>query len=156
MENILIRKAELADLPILLEFEQQLIMAERPLDPTFTPDKFSYYDLENMIQDDQTEVLVADMDGRVVASGHVRIRQGEAYNQFDRYAFFGFMYSDPAYRGRGLNKLIMDELIRWSHARGLKEIRLQVYDDNAPAVRAYEKVGFKKHLTTMRLYTDDL
>ncbi|MGB5500466.1 MAG: GNAT family N-acetyltransferase, partial [Maribacter sp.] len=31
------------------------------------------------------------------------------------------------------------------------EIRLTVYDENHAAIRAYEKVGFKKHIIEMRL-----
>jgi len=56
-------------------------------------------------------------------------------------------------RGRGVNKLIIDALVEWAAKKGLDEVRLQVYADNIPAVAAYEKVGFKKMLTEMRLAT---
>jgi ribosomal protein S18 acetylase RimI-like enzyme len=151
MHHITIRKAQPDDLPILHEFEQNLINAERPLDPTFTPEIFHYYDLKKMIESDEAEVLVAEADAALVGSGNARIRIGEPYNQFEKYAFLGFMYCAPAYRGQGINRLIMDELFKWSKDQGLTEIRLQVYDENNPAVRAYEKVGFKKILTTMRM-----
>lgn len=155
MENITVRQASIEDLPMLLEFEQDLINAERPFEPTFTDGKFHYYDLKKMIESDEAEVVVAETDGKIVGSGHARIREAENYNCFDRYAFFGFMYSAPEYRGKGINQLIMNELFKWANARGLNEIRLQVYDENTPAIRAYEKVGFKKILTTMRLDTRD-
>lgn len=155
MENITVRRASMDDLPMLLEFEQDLINAERPFEPTFTDGKFHYYDLQKMIENSDTEVVVAETDGKFVGSGHARIREGESYNNFEKYAFFGFMYSSPEHRGKGINKLIMNELFKWANARGLTEIRLQVYDENTPAIRAYEKVGFKKILTTMRLDTRD-
>jgi len=60
------------------------------------------------------------------------------------------MYVEPVYRGQGVNKLIIEKLVEWSREKGLKEIRLQVYSDNLPAMRAYEKVGFKSILTEMR------
>jgi len=60
------------------------------------------------------------------------------------------MYVEPVYRGQGVNKLIIEKLVEWSREKGLKEIRLQVYSDNLPALRAYEKVGFRKILTEMR------
>jgi ribosomal protein S18 acetylase RimI-like enzyme len=151
MNNIIIRKARPEDLPILLDFEQDLINAERPFDPTFVSQTFHYYDLKTMIESEETRVLVAELHGVLVGSGHARIRTGEPYNQFEKYAFLGFMYCAPAYRGRGINRLIMDELFKWVKDRGLTEIRLQVYDENDPAIRAYEKAGFKKILTTMRM-----
>ena len=66
------------------------------------------------------------------------------------------MFVPEEHRGKGLNGLIVERLIDWCRKRGLKEIRLDVYTVNDPAIRAYEKAGFKKHLITMRLNTDEL
>lgn len=153
MENIQIRQARPDELPTLLQFEQNLIAAERPLDVTFISEEFHYYDLEKMIRSDEAEVLVAVLGDRLVASGHARILEGKPYNSFKRYAFLGFMYTEPDMRGRGINKMIIDALVEWARKKGLEEVRLQVYADNIPAVAAYEKVGFKKMLTEMRLVT---
>jgi len=153
MDNIQIRRARLDELPTLLQFEQNLIAAERPLDETLVSEEFHYYDLEKMIRSDEAEVLVATLDGRLIASGHARILEGKPYSNFKRYAFLGFMYTEPDMRGRGVNKLIIDALVEWAREKGLDEVRLQVYSDNTPAVAAYEKVGFKKILTEMRLAT---
>ena len=38
---------------------------------------------------------------------------------------------------------------------GLPEIHLTVYPDNAPAIRAYEKVGFEPYILEMRLNLDE-
>jgi hypothetical protein len=48
MSKINIRQARL-DLNILLEFEQGIITAERPYDPTLQEGKINYYDIEKMI-----------------------------------------------------------------------------------------------------------
>jgi hypothetical protein len=48
MSTINIREAELEDLNILLEFEQGIITAERPYDPT-KEGKINYYDIRKMI-----------------------------------------------------------------------------------------------------------
>ena len=55
------------------------------------------------------------------------------------------------HRGNGYNKLIMDVLLKWCKDRNIFEIRLDVYDNNPSAIRAYEKVGLKKHLINMRM-----
>lgn len=154
MENIHIRQARLDELPTLLAFEQKLIANERPLDETLVAEEFQYYDLKKMILSDEAEVIVAVLDDRLVASGNARILEAKPYNRFERYAFLGFMYTEPDMRGRGINKLIVDRLVGWAREKGLDEVRLQVYSDNLSAVSAYEKVGFRKMLTEMRLATD--
>jgi ribosomal protein S18 acetylase RimI-like enzyme len=146
-----IRSATLADLPDLFKFEQGIIAAERPFDETLISDSFHYYDLAERIREPDAEVVVGEINGTLVASGSVIIKKGNSYNTFDRYAFLGFMYVEPAHRGRGINRVIIEKLTEWSEKKELKEIRLQVYSDNIQAVSAYEKVGFKKLLTEMRL-----
>ncbi|MCE7066617.1 GNAT family N-acetyltransferase [Dyadobacter sp. CY326] len=151
MNNIVIREAVPQDLPTLLDFEQQLISAERPLDVTMRTQHFHYYDIGKMITDPEAAVVVAELDGRLIASGHAVIREAKAYNRFDKYAFLGFQFTVPDQRGKGVNQLILNALVEWAKLKQLDEVRLQVYDENVPAVAAYEKVGFKKILTEMRL-----
>jgi len=55
------------------------------------------------------------------------------------------------HRGKQLNKHIIDALLQWCKSRNIFEIRLDVYEDNIPAIKAYEKVGFKKHMINMRI-----
>ena len=148
--ELIIRPATPNDLPSLLNFEQSLINSERPFDETMIAEEFHYYDLALLIEDPEAEVLVAEVDRVPVGSGHVRIKEGDHYNQFERFAFLGFMYVEPEHRGKGINQMIISELIKWASDRGLKECRLQVYDENIVAIRAYEKSGFKRLLTTMR------
>ena len=51
MSDIIIRDARLEDLPVLLEFEQGIVTAERPFDPTLAADPISYYDIKRLIND---------------------------------------------------------------------------------------------------------
>jgi ribosomal protein S18 acetylase RimI-like enzyme len=45
----------------------------------------------------------------------------------------------------------MDAIKQWAVEKGQTELRLQVYDANIPAVKAYEKYGFSKNLVDMRM-----
>lgn len=148
---IVIREAVIEDLPTLLKFEEGIIVAERPFDPTLREEPFHYYDLGARIADPDAAVVVAVEGDKLIGSGSAIIRTAEKYNQHSRYTFLGFMFVEPEYRGRGINSLIIDYLVKWSGARGLSEIRLQVYDGNLPAIKAYERFGFEKILTEMRL-----
>jgi ribosomal protein S18 acetylase RimI-like enzyme len=153
-KGISIREAEIKDLPTLLKFEQEIILAERPMDPTIRKGRVNYYDLGELITSKEAQVLVACSGLQVVASGYARIKEARHYLDHSLYGYLGFMYTLPEYRGRGINAKIIEGLKNWVFSKGLTEIRLTVYDDNEPALRAYEKVGFKKHIVEMRLATD--
>ncbi len=150
-----VRKATLEDLPVLLEFEQGLIQAERPMDPTIKEGKISYYDVGEFIRSEDAEVYVVEREGEILASGYARIMPDRHYLKHDRMGHLGFMFVPEEHRGQGLNQLIIKKLIEWCKSKGLNEIRLTVYQSNEPALRAYEKAGFRRHLVTMRLNTEE-
>ena len=147
----IVRKATLRDLPILLEFEQGLINAERPMDVTIKEGIISYYDISEFIKNDDSELYVVELNKKIVASGYAKIRPDRSYLKHVNQAYLGFMFVPKIHRGNGYNKLIMDVLLKWCKERKIFEIRLDVYDANNSAIKAYEKVGFKKHMVNMRL-----
>ncbi|MEO0573478.1 MAG: GNAT family N-acetyltransferase [Bacteroidota bacterium] len=151
MENVIIRDAILEDLPVLKTFEQELIKAERPFDPTIRQAPISYYDLEEYVRRDDVKVVVAEIEGTLVSSGYAYAKPARTYLDHTQYAYLGFMYTVPDYRGRGINKKIVEVLMDWARKNDLLEIRLTVYNKNLPAVKAYEKVGFQEHLNEMRI-----
>ena len=145
-----IRTATLDDLPVLKQFEQGIIAAERPYDSLLRPDPISYYDLADLIAAEDAVVMVAEVDGAIAASGYAKRRASRPYTEPAFHAFLGFMFVLPEHRGRGLNGKLLDALLEWSREHGLTEIRLTVYPGNEPAVRAYEKAGFSPYLVEMR------
>ncbi len=154
--TISIRKATLEDLPFLREFEQGLIRDERPFDPTIRPDPVHYYDLQALIEAPETHFLVALADGEPVSCGYAMRKSPRHYLDHTAYAYFGFMYTRPEYRGQGINGQLIRELKKWANDQGLFEMRLTVYPGNTPAVRAYEKAGFNAHLLEMRFREGDV
>ena len=80
MSSIQFRTATIEDLPILLQFEQGIINAERPFDPTLKPDPISYYDLKALITSDDSKVIVAINNDIIVASGYAKILKGKSYH----------------------------------------------------------------------------
>ena len=149
--NYITRKAILKDLPSLLDFEQGVIEAERPFDPTIKADPITYYDISELINNEESEVFVVEKDTLIVASGYAKIKGDRHYLKHDKIGYLGFMFVHKAHRGQGLNQLIVNELLNWCKERKIFEIRLDVYDDNLTAIKAYEKAGFKKHMINMRL-----
>lgn len=150
MEPI-IRIATLEDLTVLLKFEQGVIKAERPFDPTLKDGEITYYDIAELITNPNSEIFVAEIENEIVASGYAKIKPDRHYLKHASQGYLGFMYVSENHRGKQLNKGIIDALLHWCKSRNIFEIRLDVYPDNIPAIKAYEKVGFKKHMINMRL-----
>ena len=151
MEKIIIRKATIDDLETLRRFEQGVISAERSFDPTLRKDPVSYYDLEYMIHASHIYLVVAELNEQVVGSGYARIETSKHYLQHEQHAYLGFMYVEPEHRGKGVNKIVLEALKNWSLSKNINELVLEVYFNNIPAITAYEKAGFIKHIIEMRL-----
>jgi GNAT superfamily N-acetyltransferase len=151
LNPIIIRKARPADLETLLRFEQAIITVERPLNPTMKEGQIHYYDLRAMITANDVGLVVAEQDGVLIGSGYARIEAAKPYLKHSVHAYLGFMYVEPAHRGKGINQMIIAALKTWAHSRNVTELRLDVYHANANAIKAYEKAGFKQHLINMRL-----
>jgi len=149
--QIITRPARLSDLDTLLTFEQGIITTERPFDPTLKEGKINYYDLADMITAPDVEVIVAELNAEVIGSGYGRIVESKPYQKFARHCYLGFMFVKAEYRGKGVNNLVLEALKQWAMNQGLTELRLQVYNDNQPAIKAYEKAGFTPNLLEMRL-----
>lgn len=151
MDSIHFRFAKLEDLETLYEFEQGIITAERPFDPTLKPSRINYYDLRGMITAEDTAVIVALHGEQVIGSAYAKIKASQHYLKFEHHAYVGFVFVRPEFRGQRVSQQILEELKPWARSKGLTEMRLDVYEDNAPAVKAYEKAGFQKHLVNMRI-----
>ena len=151
--NISIRPATIKDLPVLLQFEQGVISAERPFDPTLKTGEIHYYDIEHMINAPHIELLVAEQDGELIGSGYARIEDAKHYLQHPQHAYLGFMYTHPDHRGKGVNQKIMEALKQWALGKNMTELRLDVYYKNDSAIKAYEKIGFIRHMIEMRKST---
>jgi ribosomal protein S18 acetylase RimI-like enzyme len=147
--EIIIRDANQTDIETLLNFEQEVIAAERPFDPTLKAET-TYYDLHSMMNDSNVKLVVAEVNEQVIGSGYARIEKSKHFSQHSHHAYLGFMYVLPAFRGRGINGKIIECLKNWAQKQGLTEMRLEVYQGNTAAIKAYEKFGFSMLVVEMR------
>jgi len=148
---ITIRKATIEDLPVLFEFEQGVLRAERPMDETLKFKNTYYYDIPNLIKDSSVELVMAEINDTIVGCGYARIMKARDCFQFDQFSYLGFMFTKEDYRGRGVNHSIMNYLYNWSLSKGIYEVRLEVYPTNIAAIKSYEKSGMTCSMQTMRI-----
>ncbi|MBO0827710.1 MAG: GNAT family N-acetyltransferase [Streptosporangiales bacterium] len=76
---------------------------------------------------------VAEVDGAVagLVGGYVHDGAGEII----------WMWVDPRYRGRRVGEALVAHVAAWSREQGLPCV-LWVVEDNKPAIRLYERLGF--------------
>ncbi|GAB3503692.1 GNAT family N-acetyltransferase [Emticicia fontis] len=151
MKDLIVRAARKEEIDLLIAFEQGIVEAERPFDSTLKEGEIHYYDLLHLIESPIAEVVVAEFNGELIGSGYALIKEAKPYQKHTHYAYLGFMYVKPEYRGQGINKAILEALKQWAISQNIREIRLEVYDENIIAKKAYEKAGFKANLLEMRL-----
>ncbi len=144
----------MTDIGLLRQLEQKVVQAERPYNRSIKPENAIYYDLEQLIASESACVLVAQDGDLVIATGYVQTRVSKASLIHEEHGYLGFMYVDELYRGMGINRLLTDKLIVWGKERGLSDFYLDVYADNQPALKAYEKSGFKTSMIEMKLTLD--
>ena len=151
-----IRKARPEDLSQLLDFEQQLIVHERPMDPSLIQDrKITYYDLSALFADEKTEIFVALNDGKTLGCGYGTVRENHPKFRESRYGYIGFIFVHQDFRGQGIADRILKTLIKNFNEKGVIEIRLNVYAQNYGAVKSYEKSGFSQHMIEMRFNSEE-
>lgn len=146
-----IREATLDDLPTLIRLEQGIIDSERPYHEFIKEADVSYYDIPNLITDSNSYIIVTESDGKIVGCGYAQIRQSKSCYTHDSHCYLGFVYLESELRGKGLGREILETLKEWGTKKDMRHFQLEVYSENASAIRAYEKAGFKKVSVLMEL-----
>jgi ribosomal protein S18 acetylase RimI-like enzyme len=78
--------------------------------------------------------------------GELVAMAGERFS-FDGYTEVSLVCTSPKVRGRGLGRIVVDEVVANIHARGDQAL-LHVLTDNAPAIALYEAMGFTTRITS--------
>ncbi|MBE7718840.1 ribosomal protein S18-alanine N-acetyltransferase [Lacrimispora indolis] len=60
----------------------------------------------------------------------------------------------PEYRGRGLSKKLMDQLVEYSREKEAKSLSLEVRESNKKARNLYRSYGFKEETIRKNYYRD--
>ncbi len=82
---------------------------------------------------------VAEQGGEVAGSVFILPAAGEG----EGTAQLRMLYVEPAFRGRGIGKRLVEEAVRFSRASGYKRIILWTQDCLASARRIYQAAGFQ-------------
>lgn len=87
-------------------------------------------------------VVEANIDGEVIDIGTTFLKN---IDQVSKKAEFGIFIGEAIARGRGLASAIATATLAVAFEEmGLNKVYLTVFSNNVPAIRSYEKAGFKQ------------
>jgi GNAT superfamily N-acetyltransferase len=145
-----VREAVAADLPELVRLRLALLSTFGPVDqPDALAEATAAY-LERAMSAGSFLAVVADVDGRLVASSGLCVlrRLPLADNPGGLEGYILNMYTEPAYRRQGMARRVLEAIVLWCRERGLKAILLHASDAGRPL---YTQMGFEP-TNEMRLY----
>ena len=159
--NILIRDATTADLPLLGRLGTLLVQEHHDFDKrrflaakNRTPHDYASF-LGTRLEDRDAVVLVAETKGETI---------GYAYGEIEGYDYMSLrgpagvlndLIVDPAYRGQGVGRLLLETIISRFKSRGVPRVVLSTAAKNKSAQRLFERSGFRPTMIEMTRELDD-
>ncbi len=149
-EELHIRKAERGDLPDIVrmladdELGSQRESYEEPLPQSY------YAAFEQIDSDPNHELIVAEMDGKVIGTLHLTFLPSISY-QGGLRAQVESVRVDKECRNMGIGRQMMEWTIERARQRGAHAIQLTSHLSRKDAHRFYERLGFKGSHLGMKL-----
>lgn len=134
MNEVIIREARIADCPRLMELVRELAVYER--EPEAVTASLQHFEESGFGEQSVWWAIVAETDGIIVGFALYYIRYSTWKGQ--RMYLEDLIVTDE-YRGRGIGKKLLDELIEVAKAKGFSGMLWQVLDWNEPAINFYKK-----------------
>jgi ribosomal protein S18 acetylase RimI-like enzyme len=111
--------------------------------------------LGSQLEDPDVAVLVAAESGAVVGYAYAAV---EDYDWMSLRGPAGVLHDiiiDPAYRGRGVGRLLLDAALAFLKSRGAPRVVLSTAARNASAQRLFASAGFRDTMIEMTRELDE-
>ena len=105
--------------------------------------------LGTQLEEPSVVVLVADRNGEVIGYTYAGI---EGFDYMSLRGPAGALYDivvDPAHRGQGIGRLLLDATMAELAARGAPRVVLSTAERNDPAQRLFARAGFRRTMIEM-------
>ena len=150
MPNVTIRRALHTDMKAVGRLGAMLIQEHFDFDPDRfipagpdSPQRYGSY-LGSQLERDNIIVLVAESGGNVVGYTYAGV---EGFDYMSLRGPAGVLYDivvDPAFRGQGIGRTLLDATIAALKARGEPRVVLSTSDKNETAQRLFARAGFRR------------
>lgn len=137
--NVIIRPARPGDIPRMAELLSELFA----LESDFIPSLEKQTDGLSCLIDDPTgrsRLFVAECAGAITGMASVQILVSTA--EGGRVGLVEDVIVDQHHRGAGIGSLLLEHLIAWSRAKGLRRLQLLADRENTAALNFYGTNGW--------------
>ena len=160
MSDPVIRRASEADVPALGRLGALMVRTHHDFDPLrFIPARPGTEEayggfLAGQLAEPRTVVLVAERGGEVIGYTFAGI---EGFDYMALRGPAGALYDivvDPAHRGRGVGRMLLDATLDALRALGAPRVVLSTAQKNEAAQRLFARAGFRATMIEMTRETD--
>lgn len=95
------------------------------------------------------DVIIAVADGRIVGYVTVYVREQPDYWNVKRVGDISGLMVQPAYRGQGIGRLLMDRAREFFERQGVRYFTVYTAVENRGAIEFYERCGLRPLYTTL-------
>ena len=142
---VVIRTGRIADAKELLAIQREVIaeqayLVTAPEEFNKTVDEQEAW-IKSLLESDRETLLVAETEGKVV--GWI-VFQSQRRLRLAHSGSFGMMIQKE-YRGRGIGRLLLGELLNWAEENPfIEKVSLGVFSTNHRAIALYQSMGFSE------------
>jgi DNA-binding MarR family transcriptional regulator/ribosomal protein S18 acetylase RimI-like enzyme len=137
-EPLILRPHRVGELGLLVHRQAVLYQLEQGWDGDFETLIMQVYS-EFVAAKGPKGLWIAEQQGEVAGSVFIL----PALDGEDGTAQLRMLYTEPAFRGRGIARRLVDEAVRFSRASGYRKVILWTQDSLSSARRIYQAAGFK-------------
>ncbi|HUW49423.1 MAG TPA: GNAT family N-acetyltransferase [Sulfuricella sp.] len=149
MQRCRITEAELADIPALVPLLAQLFT----LESDFQPDAAKQAAGLRLIVENPAlgRIFVLRSEERIIGMANALITASTAEGCLV-LILEDVIVAEP-HRGGGLGRMLVNHVLGWAKQQGLPRVTLLADRDNGPAMRFYEKLGFRESAMMVYRYS---
>jgi ribosomal protein S18 acetylase RimI-like enzyme len=152
--NYTIRKAKLSDAPGLARLYLLFWEAHKRCDPLLkTKNKITLKsEIESAKKDIRkrnTHIFVAESGGKIIGFIEFLIKKNEGIFHVQEYGYLNSAVTDKSYRKKGVARALTQEAFNMLKKKKIKYVKTNAYEKNIPAVKAWQKLGFKRQSLNM-------
>ena len=150
-DDYLVRRGEHRDLAAVLDLDEQLDVAQgdRPNRRTINEREAAHLEIEETLEDPETNHFVVEANGRVIAQC-ITFPAPPRRGSFPNTVFLSEVVVDQDYRQRGVGRLLIDDALEHARNEGFEYCETQWRTSNEGASHYWTNYGFAPTYARLR------